>query len=102
MHPAGGGAPWLCSYLDRRSQEDLNRVFSLPEIKELSLDLFQDFRRRLTPVGDPNGTDMGSTVTGVQETSGTLGGLGAGSGVPTEGDDPGSSITKDGRGTEKV
>jgi hypothetical protein len=83
-------------------QEDLNRVFSLPEIKELNLDLFQDFRRRLTAIGDPNGTDAGSTVSGAQQTSGTLGGLDTGSGVPTEGDDPGTSIARDEKGTEKV
>jgi len=83
-------------------QEDLNRVFSLPEIKQLSLDLFQDFRRRLTPIAVSTGIDKGSIVTGSQETSGTLGGQGVGSGVATEGDDPGTSIAKDEKGAEAV
>lgn len=83
-------------------QEDLNQVFSRPEIRQLSLDLFQDFRRRLTPIPDPNGMDRGSVVSGAQDTSGTLGGPGAGSGVPTEGDDPGTAVAKDETGPEAV
>jgi hypothetical protein len=81
-------------------QEDLNQVFSRPEIRQLSLELFQEFRRRLTPIADPNGLDKGSTDSGAQMTSGTLGGLGDGSGVATEGDDPGTAIVTDDRGTE--
>ena len=83
-------------------QEDLNRVFSRPEIRELSLDLFQDYRNRLTPIADPNGLEVGSIVQGIQLTTGTFGGPNAGSGVLTEGDDPGAAITISEKGTETI
>ena len=83
-------------------QEDLNKVFSRPEIRQLSLDLFQNFRQRLTAIVNPNGNETGSLVSGMQLVSGTFGGSDIASGVPTEGDDPGKGVVKEENGRESV
>jgi len=83
-------------------QEDINRVFSRPEIRELGLDLFLDFRRRLTPIAEPDGDERGSMVEGSQVTVGTFGGADVGSGVLTEGEDLGAAVTVDSKGREMV
>jgi len=83
-------------------QKDLNDVFSRPEIRSLDLDLFQNFRRRLTAIPSPDGTDKGSAVDGLQMTEGTLGGPGTGVGVATLGDDPGKAVSANPNGTVQV
>jgi hypothetical protein len=91
--------------LDQLASElgkDLNRVFSLPEIKELGLDLFQLLNRRNATIPDGAGGLKGSKTEGVQITTGTVGGPDGGSGVPTEGEEPGIGVRLDSTGDLNV
>jgi hypothetical protein len=78
--------------LAQRIQEDLNRIFKLPEIKELHLDLFQNLTKRLSAFPDPGGETQAIEGLGQQMVGGTLGGPGPGNLMPIEGDDFGPSI----------
>lgn len=82
-------------------QRDLDRVFSTPTIRELGLDLFQNLVRRQVAI-QQDGGNPGVLVEGSQVTTGTLGGVDTGEGVPTEGDDPGNGIRADTNGGESI
>ncbi len=83
-------------------QKDLNKVFRLPEIRKLRLDLFQKLARRLRTLPDPLGDETASEVTGLQTVPGTLPGPGEGGGVPIPGDEPGMGIEADPQGEISV
>ncbi len=87
------------SKLAKEIQKDLNRVFRLPEIRNLDLDLFQRLARRLTTIPDPDGTLRGIEVLGEQLVAGTIGGPGEGGGVAVPGDMPGTGIETDPQGS---
>jgi hypothetical protein len=88
--------------LARELEKDLNKVFASPEIRELGLDPFQLISRRPTAIPDESGERTGIEIDGVQMTTGTVGGQEAGSGVPTEGDDPGKGVRTDSAGSLKI
>ena len=82
-------------------QRDLDRVFATPAVRALGLDLFQSLVRRQVAILQEEG-NPGVVLEGRQVTSGTLGGLDSGSGVPTEGDNPGNGVRADPDGSESV
>ena len=82
-------------------QRDLERVFATPTIRALGLDLFQNLVRRQVAIMQEGGSP-GVVVEGSQLTSGTMGGVDRGSGVPTEGDNPSNGIRADTNGGESI
>ena len=78
--------------LAQQVQQDLNKIFKLPEVKELHLDLFQNLTKRLAAFPDPGGETKASEFIGQQMTGGTIGGPGPGNLMPIEGNYAGESI----------
>jgi len=88
--------------LAKRVQSNLNRIFDLPEVRELEVDPFQSIARRRTSVADPGSGQFGREVVGQQLVRGTMGGPEEGNRVPVLGDDAGVSLLSDNHGTIKV
>lgn len=84
--------------LAQQVQQELNRIFKLPEVKELHLDLFQNLTRRLATLPDPAGESKASEFTGQQMVGGTVGGPGPGNLIPIEGNEPGQAFVEEPKG----
>lgn len=78
--------------LAKQIQEDLNKIFKLPEIRDLHLDLFQSQIKRLIPIPDESGESLAVEDLGKQMVGGTEMGPGPGNKIPVEGVDSGTSI----------
>ena len=88
--------------LANRVQKDLNKIFELPEIRNLQLDPFQSTTRQRVPVPDPTSELAGKEVLGQQLVPGTFGGEETGQRVSVVGDEPGTSVLSDETGRIKV
>ncbi len=88
--------------LAKRVQSNLNRIFDLPEVRELEVDPFQSIARRRTSVADPGSGQFGREVFGQQMVRGTMEGPEEGNRVPVLGDEAGMSVLPDEHGTTKV
>jgi anti-sigma regulatory factor (Ser/Thr protein kinase) len=82
----------------QKVQEDLNKIFKLPEIRELHLDLFQNLAKRLSAFPDPSGDMKALEAIGLQMVGGTIGGPGPGDLMSIEGPDFGKSIVPEPQG----
>ena len=90
--PAGGKEDEV---LARRVQKSLNRIFNLPEVRDLELDPFQSSASRRTPIPDPTSELLGREVLGRQFVHGALGSIRTGQDVPALGEEPGTSVLPD-------
>src|SRR5207245_4074235 len=81
---------------------NLNRIFDLPEVRELEVDPFQSISRRRTSVVDPESGRFGREVLGQQLVQGTMGGPEEGNRAPVLGDEAGVSVVPDEHGTTRV
>ncbi len=88
--------------LANRVQRDLNRIFELPEIRNLQLDPFQSTARRRIPVPDPASAMAGKEIPGQQFVEGTLADEGKGQRVSVMGDEPGTSLLPDETGILRI
>lgn len=88
--------------LAKRVQSNLNRIFDLPEVRELEVDPFQSVARRRASVADPESNQFGREVLGQQLVRGTIRGPQEGNRVPVLGDEAGVSVLADDHGTIKV
>jgi len=88
--------------LAKKVQANLNRIFDLPDLRELELDPFQSSGRRRTPLPDSAGDLLGREVIGQQLVEGTYAGAGEGQKVPALGEQPGTSLLADQNGSTRI
>lgn len=93
--------PTVSTELDRLArdiEQSINEVLRAPEFTDLADSLFQNIIQRPVGIRSGKSTITGIETEGVQDTTGTFGGLGEGGGVKAVGPDDGICVTENERG----